>query len=67
MTIDSRTLFRLPWSAADNAMTWLEPTRKCNMTCDACFAVNDPHSEKSLDQIGPNSEHCSAYGAAMPC
>ena len=49
--IDPATLYRLPWTAADNAMTWLEPTRKCNMTCDACFAVNDPHSEKSLEQI----------------
>jgi hypothetical protein len=50
-TVDPATLFRLPWTAADNAMTWLEPTRKCNMTCDACFAVHDPHSEKSLEQI----------------
>jgi len=44
-------LFRLPWTMADNAMTWLEPTRKCNITCDACFAINNPDSEKSLSQI----------------
>jgi hypothetical protein len=44
-------LYRLPWTASDNAMTWLEPTRRCNITCDACFAENDPRSEKSLDQI----------------
>ena len=50
-TIDPLKLFRLPWTAADNAMTWLEPTRKCNMTCDACFALNDAHSEKPLEQI----------------
>ena len=49
--VDPATLYRLPWTAADNAMTWLEPTRKCNMSCDACFAVNDPHSQKSLEQI----------------
>ncbi len=49
--VDRRTLFRLPWTAADNAMTWLEPTRKCNMSCDACFAGNDPRSEKPLEQI----------------
>lgn len=36
---------------SDNAMSWLEPTRKCNITCDACFAVNDPQSQKSLRQI----------------
>lgn len=49
--IDPWTLFRMPWSASDNAMTWLEPTRKCNITCDACFTTNDPQSEKSLSQI----------------
>ena len=48
---DPRRLFRMPWNAADNAMLWLEPTRKCNITCDACFAPNDPRSEKSLEQI----------------
>jgi molybdenum cofactor biosynthesis enzyme MoaA len=41
----------MPWSASDNAMTWLEPTRKCNIVCDACFATNDPASEKTLDRI----------------
>jgi len=48
---DPRRMFRLPWTAADNAMTWLEPTRRCNITCDACFAQNDPRSEKPLDRI----------------
>jgi hypothetical protein len=32
-------------------MTWLEPTRKCNIVCDACFAENDPRSHKPLPQI----------------
>ena len=32
-------------------MTWLEPTRQCDITCDACFHKNDPSSQKSLDQI----------------
>jgi hypothetical protein len=48
---DVAQLFRMPWMASDNAMTWLEPTRKCNITCDACFAANDPRSEKALHQI----------------
>jgi hypothetical protein len=48
---DTRRMFRLPWTSADNAMTWLEPTRACNITCDACFALNDRASEKSLDRI----------------
>jgi pyruvate-formate lyase-activating enzyme len=49
--VEARSLFRLPWSMADNAMSWLEPTRQCNMVCDACFHFNDPKSVKSLDQI----------------
>ncbi len=48
---DTSKLFRLPWSLSDNAMTWLEPTRKCNIVCDACFHMNDPLSQKSLEQI----------------
>jgi hypothetical protein len=49
--IDTKRLFRMPWTMSDNAMTWLEPTRKCNITCDACFTINDPKSQKSLAQI----------------
>jgi hypothetical protein len=48
---DPRQLFRLPWTNADNAMTWLEPTRRCNITCDACFVGNDPASDKPLESI----------------
>jgi Radical SAM superfamily len=44
-------LFRMPWSSSDNAMSWLEPTRRCNIACDACFATNDPASEKPLERI----------------
>lgn len=49
--IDPHKLFRLPWTMSDNAMTWLEPTRQCNITCDACFHKDDPSSQKSLKQI----------------
>ncbi len=48
---DPRGLFRMPWSSSDNAMSWLEPTRRCNIACDACFATNDPGSEKPLERI----------------
>lgn len=50
-TLEPASLYRLPWTVADNAMTWLEPTRKCNIVCDACFATNDPRSEKTLERI----------------
>jgi len=49
--IDLATLYRLPWSTTDNGMSWIEPTRKCNISCDLCYATNDPQSEKSLAQI----------------
>ena len=48
---DASTLFRLPWNLGDNAMTWLEPTRQCNITCDACFVDNEPNSHKSLEYL----------------
>jgi hypothetical protein len=44
-------LYRLPWTMADNSMTWLEPTRFCNIKCDACFHFSDPKSHKSLQEI----------------
>jgi pyruvate-formate lyase-activating enzyme len=49
--IDLQNLYRLPWSTTDNGMSWFEPTRKCNISCDYCYATNDPHSEKPLEQI----------------
>lgn len=49
--IEVDSLFRLPWTSADNAMTWFEPTRHCNMQCDACFHTNDPKSAKTIEQI----------------
>jgi hypothetical protein len=47
-------------------MTWLEPTRRCNITCDACFVENDPRGDKTLDEIRHELEvmlavrHCDA-------
>lgn len=48
---DAGSLYRLPWTAADNAFVWLEPTRNCNLGCDACFVEKDSKSHKSLDRI----------------
>ncbi len=44
-------LYRLPWNLADNAISWLEPTSKCNLYCDGCYRENRPGSHKSLDEI----------------
>ncbi len=43
--------YRLPWSLADNAISWLEPTESCNLACEGCYHENDPHGHKSLQTI----------------
>ncbi len=45
------SLYRLPWNMTDNAISWLEPTSKCNMYCDGCYRKNRMNSHKSLGQI----------------
>ena len=45
------TLYRLPWNLADNAISWLEPTSKCNLFCDGCYRENRDLSHKSIDEI----------------
>ncbi len=49
--LDHRTLYRLPWSLPDNAISWLEPTAACNLYCEGCYRTNDPQGHKSLEQI----------------
>lgn len=43
--------FRLPWNLADNAITWLEPTTKCNLYCEGCYRENDPHGHRPLEDV----------------
>jgi organic radical activating enzyme len=43
--------YRLPWNLADNAITWLEPTTKCNLYCEGCYRENDPAGHKPLSQV----------------
>jgi uncharacterized protein (DUF952 family) len=49
--IDHRELYRLPWSLPDNAIAWLEPTRKCNLACLGCYRENDPRGHKTLKEV----------------
>lgn len=37
MDIQTRDLYRLPWSANDNPIGWLEITDKCNIVCKGCY------------------------------
>jgi len=38
--IDTRKLYRLPWTLPDNGISWLEPTAQCNLSCDGCYRRN---------------------------
>ena len=49
--LDHRDLYRLPWTLPDNAVSWLEPTAQCNLSCDGCYRDNVRDSHKSLEQI----------------
>ncbi len=51
ITLEPRNYYRLPWSLTDNAISWLEPTWKCNIYCDGCYRINDPRGHKTLEQI----------------
>jgi MoaA/NifB/PqqE/SkfB family radical SAM enzyme len=42
--------YRLPWTLTDNAISWLEPTAKCNLHCDGCYRKNE-NTHKSLEDI----------------
>jgi pyruvate-formate lyase-activating enzyme len=51
ITLEPRNYYRLPWSLTDNAISWLEPTWKCNIYCEGCYRINDPRGHKSLEQV----------------
>jgi MoaA/NifB/PqqE/SkfB family radical SAM enzyme len=43
--------YRLPWNLTDNSISWLEPTAKCNLSCQGCYRLNENNSHKSLETI----------------
>jgi hypothetical protein len=49
--VDTRALYRMPWTMADNGFSWLEPTRECNMRCEYCYQRNLSGSAKPLEEI----------------
>lgn len=49
--LDTSQLFRMPWTNSDNAFSWLEITRRCNLKCGYCYQTSDPLSDKSLPEI----------------
>src|SRR3989304_5806366 len=49
--LNHRTLYRLPWSLPDNAISWLEPTSLCNLACDGCYREDEKDSHKSFEDV----------------
>ena len=49
--LNIKNLYRLPWNFADNSISWLEPTSKCNLYCDGCYRENRVNSHKTLEEI----------------
>ena len=50
-TISNRGLYRLPWTLPDNAISWLEPTAMCNLSCDGCYRENEKNSHKPFEEV----------------
>lgn len=49
--LDHNELYRLPWTLPDNAISWLEPTSKCNLYCDGCYRKNESNGHKSMEEV----------------
>ncbi len=50
-TMNHRELYRLPWSLPDNAISWLEPTAMCNLSCDGCYRENEKDSHIPVEEV----------------
>jgi MoaA/NifB/PqqE/SkfB family radical SAM enzyme len=44
-------LYRLPWTLSDNAISWLEPTAMCNLSCDGCYRENEKNSHLPIEEV----------------
>ena len=49
--LDTSKLLRMPWTNSDNAFSWLEITRRCNLNCDYCYQKNRAHSDKDVTEV----------------
>jgi hypothetical protein len=59
--LDHNKYYRLPWNLPDNAISWLEVTKACNLRCDGCYRENKPGGHKPLDQIKSDLEIFKKY------
>ncbi len=49
--LDTSPLFRMPWTDSDNAFSWLEITRRCDLNCGYCYQSSHPDSDKDMDRV----------------
>lgn len=61
LKLDHLNYYRLPWNLADNIISWLEPTAKCNLACQGCYRKNEIDSHKTLDEIRTELEIFHRY------
>jgi hypothetical protein len=54
--LDHREFYRLPWNYADNGISWLEPTTKCNLRCEGCYRDLENPVHKTLDEVRADLE-----------
>lgn len=59
--LDHNKYYRLPWNLTDNAISWLEVTKACNLYCEGCYRENEPGGHKTLDQIKRDLEIFKKY------
>jgi pyruvate-formate lyase-activating enzyme len=59
--LDHNKYYRLLWNLTDNAISWLEVTKACNLYCVGCYRENEPGGHKTLDQIKRDLEIFKKY------
>jgi hypothetical protein len=56
LTLDHLRYYRLPWNYADNGISWLEPTTKCNLRCEGCYRDQNGPGHKTLEEVRADLE-----------
>ena len=54
--LDHLKYYRLPWNYADNGISWLEPTTKCNLRCEGCYRDLEGPGHKTLEEARADLE-----------